>query len=108
MSFRLGAVSIDAFSERHAYLSTSPQSGFVRVLTAQRRHATGVDILRGLVLTRVDGEQRVVRVIDRPREWLDVITDLFGLRLDVPPAALESLWAKVVVAHEARLLSTGG
>ncbi|HEX2420767.1 MAG TPA: arylamine N-acetyltransferase [Acidimicrobiia bacterium] len=108
MSFRLGAVSIDAFSERHAYLSTSPQSGFVRVLTAQRRHATGVDSLRGLVLTRVDGEQRVERVIDRPREWLDVIADLFGLRLDVPPAALESLWAKVMAAHEARLLSTGG
>jgi N-hydroxyarylamine O-acetyltransferase len=78
------------------------------VLTAQRRHATGVDILRGLVLTRVDGEQRMVRELDQRRDWLDVIADLFGLRLDVAPSALESLWAKVAAAHEARLLSTGG
>jgi N-hydroxyarylamine O-acetyltransferase len=108
MSFRVGAVSIDAFGKRHAFLSSSPQSGFVRVLTAQRRHATGVDILRGLVLTRVDGEQRMVRELDQRRDWLDVIADLFGLRLDVAPSALESLWAKVAAAHEARLLSTGG
>jgi N-hydroxyarylamine O-acetyltransferase len=108
MSFRVGAVSLDAFSKRHAHLSTSPQSGFVRVLTAQRRHATGVDILRGLVLTRANGEQRMERELDQRRDWLDVIADLFGLRLDVPPSVLESLWAKVVAAHEARLLSTGG
>jgi arylamine N-acetyltransferase len=108
MSFRLGAVSIDAFRERHAYLSTSPESGFVRVLTAQRRHATGVDLLRGLVLTRIDGEQHSERVLDRRGDWLAVITDVFGVRLDVEPAALESLWAKVVAAHEARFLSTEG
>jgi arylamine N-acetyltransferase len=106
MSFRLGAVSIDAFRERHAYLSTSPESGFVRVLTAQRRHATGVDMLRGLVLTRIDGEERSERVLDRPDDWLAVISDLFGMRLDVQPAALASLWIKVVAAHEARFLST--
>ncbi len=35
------------------WLSTSPDSGFVRVATAQRRDATGVDRLRGLVLSRV-------------------------------------------------------
>jgi arylamine N-acetyltransferase len=108
MSFRLGAVSIDAFRERHAYLSTSPESGFVRVLTAQRRHATGVDMLRGLVLTRIDGEERSEGVLDRPDDWLAVISDLFGMRLDVEPAALETLWTKVVAAHEARFLSTEG
>lgn len=108
MSFRLGAVSIDAFRARHAYLSTSPESGFVRVLTAQRRHATGVDMLRGLVLTRIDGEKRAERVLDQCRDWLEVITEMFGLQLDAEPAALVSLWAKVVAAHEARLLSTGG
>jgi N-hydroxyarylamine O-acetyltransferase len=108
MSFRLEAAPIDAFRKRHAYLSTSPQSGFVRVLTAQRRHATGVDILRGLVLTSANSEQRMERELDQRRDWLDVIADLFGLRLDVAPSALESLWAKVVAAHEARLLSTGG
>ena len=107
MSFRLGAVSIDAFRDRHAYLSTAPESGFVRVLTAQRRHATGVDILRGLVLTRIDGEKRVERVLEQRRDWLEVIWDLFGVQLDVPSTALGSLWAKVVAAHEAHLLTTG-
>ncbi len=108
MSFRLEPVSINAFTERHAYLSTSPQSGFVRVITVQRRHATGADILRGLVLTRTGAEQRDERVLDQRRDWLGVINDLFGLRLDAAPQALESLWAKVVAIHEARSPSTGG
>ena len=48
-----------------------PDSGFVRIASAQRRDAMGVDIMRGLVLTRVGegeragrsahGAQRVVR-----------------------------------------------
>ncbi|HJU80932.1 MAG TPA: arylamine N-acetyltransferase [Acidimicrobiia bacterium] len=108
MSFRLGTVAIDTFADRHGILSTSPESGFVRVLTAQRRHASGVDLLRGLVLTRLEGETRIDRVLDQRRDWQEVITELFDLQLDVEPPALESLWAKVVAAHEARLLSTGG
>lgn len=106
MSFRLGAVSIDVFRKRHAYLSRSPESGFVKVLTAQRRHATGVDLLRGLVLTRLDGASRVELVLDQPGDWLEVITDLFGMRLDAEPSALAALWAKVSAAHDAWLRST--
>ena len=40
MAWRSAPVEMDAFAERHAWLSTSPDSGFVRVLTAQRRDAS--------------------------------------------------------------------
>ena len=58
MSWRAAPAEMVEFWTRHEWLSTSPESGFVRVATAQRRDATGVDILRGLVLTRV-GEGRL-------------------------------------------------
>ncbi len=51
MSWRAAEAGMVEFAARHQWLSTSPDSGFVRVATAQRRDATGVDILRGLVLT---------------------------------------------------------
>ena len=38
------------FAPRNVHLSTSPESGFVKTPTAQRRDADGVDILRGQVL----------------------------------------------------------
>ena len=43
-------VGMSRFEERHHVLSTSPQSSFARTATVQRRHADGVDILRGLIL----------------------------------------------------------
>ncbi|MBI5088229.1 MAG: arylamine N-acetyltransferase, partial [Actinobacteria bacterium] len=36
MVFRAGRASIDDFAERNVHLSTSPESGFVRLLTVQR------------------------------------------------------------------------
>ncbi|MGZ4490589.1 MAG: arylamine N-acetyltransferase [Nocardioidaceae bacterium] len=41
------------FVAQHEWLSTSPESGFVRVPMAERRDATGVDVIRGVVLARV-------------------------------------------------------
>lgn len=58
MSFRAEPTGLDAFATRHEWLSTSPESGFVRVLTVQRRTPTGVDILRGRVLTRTPRRRR--------------------------------------------------
>jgi len=42
------------FAEIHEWFATSPESGFVRTLTAQRRDAKGVDLLHGCVLRRLD------------------------------------------------------
>jgi N-hydroxyarylamine O-acetyltransferase len=95
MSWRSAPVGMDAFAQRHAWLSTSPESGFVRVLTAQRRDASGVDILRGLTLRRI-GDPASESTLTTRAELAAVLGDLFGL--DVSPVsdrAWDALWAAV-------------
>jgi N-hydroxyarylamine O-acetyltransferase len=101
MSWRSTATGMDAFANRHAWLSTSPESGFVRVLTAQRRDASGVDILRGLSLKRI-GDRASQRTLATRAELTDVLGDHFGL--DVSPIGdreWDALWARVQAAHAA-------
>jgi N-hydroxyarylamine O-acetyltransferase len=98
MAWRSAPAGMDAFADRHAYLSTSPESGFVRVVTAQRRDATGADILRGLTFRRV-GEGAMDRTIDTRADWLDVLADVFGLL--VPGEEREPLWRRISTAHDA-------
>ncbi len=101
MSWRSAPVGMDAFAKRHAWLSTSPESRFVRVLTAQRRDASGVDILRGLSLRRI-GDRAYESTLTTRAELADVLGDLFGL--DVTPVsdqAWDELWARVHATHVA-------
>jgi arylamine N-acetyltransferase len=101
MSWRSMPTGMDAFMERHRWLSTSPDSGFVRVLTVQRRDATGVDILRGLVLQRV-GADTGERTLARRTELTEALGDLFRLDVrHVDEPAWDTLWDKVSAAHEA-------
>jgi arylamine N-acetyltransferase len=89
------------FAARHAWLTTSPESGFVRVGTAQRRDAEGADVLRGVVLTRVGGDVPPVELTGR-RQWFDALGDVFGLRLTgVPDAVLDRLWQRTLDGHRA-------
>ena len=78
MSWRSAPAQIDAFAERHVWLSTSPESGFVKLLAVQRRDATGVDILRGLSLTRIGDEARA-STLTTSTELTDALGDLFAL-----------------------------
>jgi hypothetical protein len=100
MSFRSPPVGTDAFVERHEWLSTSPESGFVRVLTAQRRWAGGVDILRGCVLTRRRDGDLVTETIAEQGAWYEALADVCGLPLQLPGPARDALWASVVAGHE--------
>lgn len=107
MSWRSTRVGMDAFAERHAWLSSAPESGFVRVLTAQRRDASGVDILRGLSLKRV-GHRASESTLTSRGELADVLGDLFGL--DVSPVsdrAWDALWARVHATHVAWAATRG-
>ena len=56
MAWRTAPTEIGAFAVRNEWLSTSPESGFVKFLTAQRRDATGVDVLRGQTLLRIGAD----------------------------------------------------
>ncbi|WP_410616061.1 arylamine N-acetyltransferase family protein [Amycolatopsis sp. lyj-109] len=100
--FAPGPAEMADFAGKHAWLSTAPESGFVRVCVLQRRDAAGVDTLRALTLN-VHG---VKELVESPADWWTAAEDVFGI-----PRALfteqerERLWRQVVAQHEAH---TGG
>jgi arylamine N-acetyltransferase len=101
MSWRSAPAELGAFAEKHRWLSTSPESGFVKVLTAQRRDAAGVDILRGITLTRI-GDGADVQTLASVGDLFDVLSDLFGLNVGpIDRRARDALWSKTHAAHEA-------
>ena len=101
MAWRSAPAGMDAFADRHRHLSTSPESGFVRVLTAQRRDAGGADVLKGLIFRRI-GEGATDRTVESKAEWADLLADLFGLDLRVvAPVEQDALWRRTSAAHEA-------
>ena len=101
MSWRTAPATIGDFVERHRWLSTSLDSGFVRVATAQRRDATGVDIVRGLVVTRVGEGAATTAPLTERADWFGALADIFDLRFEhTPPEALDHLWASALASHE--------
>jgi N-hydroxyarylamine O-acetyltransferase len=104
MDFRPARASQADFRARHAHLSTSPDSSFVRTCSVVRRDATGVDVLTGCVLTRVGEAGRPPVVLERPPDWYAALHDVFGLALDdVGAAERARLWRRIRAAHEAWL-----
>ncbi len=100
LDFRPEPVQMAAFAAKHEFLSTSPESGFVRVATVQRRDAKGVDIVRGLVLTR-RGDREHTLTLETERDYFEMLADIFGLVLDdVTPAERAKLWRRLWIAHE--------
>jgi arylamine N-acetyltransferase len=90
----------DDFTDIHEWFATSPESGFVRTLTVQRRDAAGADVLRGCVLRRTDATGDTDREIATAEEWYATMTGLFGLDLgDLDAATRERLWARTRTAH---------
>ncbi len=101
MTFAAEPCAMDAFAAKHAWLSTDPQSRFVRTLTVQRRDANGADVLRGLMLRRVGTDMPDVELATSA-DFFTVLADMFALPLDTTPrTAREELWRKLAVAHEA-------
>jgi N-hydroxyarylamine O-acetyltransferase len=96
MDFRPSQATQDDFRERHEYLSTSPQSMFVRTFSVQRRDATGIDALTGCVLERLPTDDQ--EILDEPDAWSDALRDVFGLELSRSDRV--RLWARVRAAHE--------
>ncbi|WP_316527767.1 arylamine N-acetyltransferase family protein [Kitasatospora brasiliensis] len=103
MDFKPAPVELSAFAAEHVRLSTSPESGFVRVLVAQRRDAKGHLALRGCVLRRTEAGGTDERTIDSADEWYDVLAEVFRLDLaDVDAPARAALWHRVRTAHQRR------
>jgi arylamine N-acetyltransferase len=88
------------FLAQHQRLSTSTESGFVQVAMAERRDATGVDVVRGLVLSRIgEGARTDAPVTDRAT-WFALLADVFDLPLDdLSREERDRLWERVLAAH---------
>lgn len=107
MTWDMAEAGLDDFAQQHQRLSTSPESGFVQVPMAERRDATGVDVVRGLLMSRIGEGARSEAVTDRDA-WFDALAQLFGLRLDrLEPEARDRLWTSAATAHQRWLEEQG-
>jgi arylamine N-acetyltransferase len=104
MNFFSATATIDAFESMHRRLSMSPDSGFVKTVSLQRRVPDGVRILRALTFITGDMNGRATSVITDRDEWFELLADEFLLPLDdVDSDARDRLWASARAAHEARV-----
>ena len=103
MDFRPQRATIADFAAMHAFLSSSPESSFVRTCAVQRRDAQGVDMLTGCVLQRLAApEPAEPRTLETATEWFGALADVFDLPLvDLRDAERDALYARVHAAHEA-------
>ncbi len=100
MDFDSAPADMSAFTAMHHHLSTSPESGFVRVASVARRDASGVDLLRGLALSRLGNGAHSV-TLHTARDYYSALSDVFGLQLDdVSEEEKDALFGKVFEAHE--------
>ena len=99
MAWSSSPTTLDAFTAQHRNLSTSPDSGFVKVLTVQRRDGTGIDILRGLAFQRL-GSGGTARDLVSRDELVELLHDPFGIDVrDTDDATLDALWTRLELAH---------
>jgi arylamine N-acetyltransferase len=100
MAWLQAPTGMDAFAAKHQWLSTAPESGFVRVLTVQRREATGVDVLRGCVLQRI-GEGQYQRDLASRADLDAALGDIFHIDLaELDAVAVTTMWDRMQREHE--------
>jgi hypothetical protein len=67
---------------------------------AEHRDATGVDVIRGLILARVGEGAASGEPLTHRDDWFACLADVFGLHFDATaPEALDRLWESAVAAH---------
>jgi arylamine N-acetyltransferase len=99
MEMRADVAVHSDFVAMHEYLSTSPESPFVRTATVMRRHPRGVDVLRGRLLHRLPtgGSTELTSA----EEWFAVLRDAFGINLaGLGGYERDGLWRRICAAHE--------
>lgn len=103
MTWSLGPARLNDFAAKHEWLSTSPDSGFVQVPMAELRDATGVDVIRGLILSRVGDGAHTAEPVTKRSEWFELLAEVFDLRFEASTSeARDRLWTNVLAAHRRR------
>jgi arylamine N-acetyltransferase len=104
MNFRSAVATIDDFAPRHQILSTSPDSGFVKTVTAQRRARDRVLALRALTLKSQGSAGSETTFVTDRHDWFALLADEFLLPLEgVDSDAKDRLWSSAQTSHEAWL-----
>jgi len=98
MDFAPEPAGPEDFADKHSWLSTAPESGFVRVFTVQRRDEAGYHVLRGCVYSRIDQNGRVDRELLDRADWYQVLQNVLELRMSTTD--LDRLWPRLLAAHE--------
>ena len=102
MGWTSAAATHDDFAAKHQWLSTAPESGFVQIAMVERRDATGIDVIRGLVLSRIGAHARSHDPLTKRDDWFTALADIFHLRFDhSSPGTRDRLWSSVVERHRA-------
>ena len=102
MGWTNAAGALGDFDAKHRWLSTAPESGFVQIAMAERRDATGIDVIRGLVLSRIGANARSCDPLVTRGDWFGALADIFHVRFEhSPPGTRERLWSRVVERHHA-------
>ena len=101
MAWRTAAPDPALLTTQHEWLSTSPDSGFVKLGVAQTRDATGVDVIHGLIVKRIGSHANTGVALEDRRTWFSALSDLFGLTFEAsPPGTTDRLWEQTVSAHQ--------
>jgi arylamine N-acetyltransferase len=109
MDFGPEPVAMTQFEKKHAFLSSSPDSGFVKVLKLLRRDPGTAYGMTGCVLHVQDAAGRDERVLSSQAEWFEAVADVFGMPLsEVDDAGRDSLWQWLSDSHEAWLATDAG
>ncbi|MBW5486935.1 arylamine N-acetyltransferase [Streptomyces bambusae] len=94
VNFRSAPATTADFAAEHARLSTACDSTFVRTLAVLRRDASGIDVLRGRTLSRIEAAAGTsMRELATEEEFFEVLTTVFGRSPDdLTPADRTLLW----------------
>ncbi|RZS44520.1 arylamine N-acetyltransferase [Herbihabitans rhizosphaerae] len=89
------------FTEKHRWLSTSPDSGFAGPVVVSVRTADAVVTMRGCRFQRFDADGLTETLVSAEQDWFGALADVFGVTLDdVDPADRVKLWTEVRSKHE--------
>jgi arylamine N-acetyltransferase len=100
MSWSNAETEMTRFAVDHEWMSTAPDSQFLQVALAQHRDATGVDVMRGLVLARIGDDATASEPLTERGEWFGALADVFDLRFEATDdEVLDHLWDRVLAAH---------
>jgi arylamine N-acetyltransferase len=101
MDFESAPTTMQAFEEQHAYLSASPESPFVRLLSCFRRKPRSTAILRGLTLTELTATDLDTVLLETEADFYTALSDVFGLPLThLSTAERSQLWQRATAQHE--------